>query len=192
MNGRRRIKRWLALGLALAAFGATAAQAADRPDNRAGPLGIGTQQVGTAASAQGIRPDNRGGLLGVGTQVATDQSDAVSRYLGHSQASSAQGIRPDNRGGLFGVGTQVGVDQSDVVSRYLNHPTAVRPDDRGGIRGVGTGIVGLTTPAPAQSGGSNWSAAELAAASALGALAVALAGFTLIRHRRSAPAALQS
>jgi hypothetical protein len=102
-------------------------------------------------------------------------------------------VRPDDRGGIRGVGTHsVAADTSDVVSRYLvSHPAAVRPDDRGGIRGVGTGTAGVVTPAPDQSG-SVWGAAELAAASTLGALALALLGFALIRHRRSAAAALQS
>jgi hypothetical protein len=213
MKARRRFKQWLALGLALAALSTTAAQAATRPDDRAGPLGVGTAAlqnstirpddragtlgVGTDVVSRylvshpaAVRPDDRAGPLGVGTQsVAADTSDVVSRYL----RNHSTGIRPDDRAGTLGVGTQqVAADTSDVVSRYLvNHPAAVRPDDRGGIRGVGTGTAGIVTPAPDQSG-SIWGAAELAAASALGALAVALAGFALIRHRRSAAAALQS
>jgi hypothetical protein len=199
MKARRRFKQWLALGLALAALSTTAAQAATRPDDRAGPLGVGTAAlqsstirpddragplgVGTAAlQSSAIRPDDRAGTLGVGT-------DVVSRYL----VSHPAAVRPDDRAGTLGIGTQsVAADTSDVVSRYLiNHPAAVRPDDRGGIRGVGTGTAGIVTPAPDQ-GGSFWGAAELGAASVLGALAVALVGFALMRHRRTAAAALQS
>jgi hypothetical protein len=168
MKARRRINRWLALGLALGAVAAPVAQAADRPDDRAGPLG-----VGTALQSSPVRPDDRAGPLGVGT-------DVVSRYLiGHAA------VRPDDRAGPLGVGT-------DVVSRYLvNHPAAVRPDDRAGIRGVGTGITGIVTPAP-RGTGSFWGTAELSAAAVLGAFAVALVGFGLARYRRSAAAALQS
>jgi hypothetical protein len=44
MNSRNRLKRWLGLGLALGALSAPAAQAATRPDDRAGPV----RAVGTA------------------------------------------------------------------------------------------------------------------------------------------------
>lgn len=177
MNGRRRFKRWFVLGLALAALGSSAAQAGTRPDDRAGPLGVGTP----GAQSSAIRPDDRAGPLGVGT-------DVVARYLVIHQGA----VRPDDRAGTLGVGTQqVAVDESDVITRYLGHPTAVRPDDRGGIRGVGTGTAGVVTPAPGQ-GGSNWGAAALGAVSTLGALAVTLAAFALMRRRRSATAALQS
>jgi len=186
MKARRRFKQWLALSLGLAALVASGAQAGTRPDDRAGPLGVGT----AALQSSSARADDRAGPLGVGTQsVSADASDVVSRYL----RNHSTGIRPDDRAGTLGVGTQaVAADTSDVVSRYLvNHPAAVRPDDRGGIRGVGTGTAGVVTPAPDQ-GGSSWGTAELAAGSTLGALALALAGFALIRHRRSAAAALQS
>jgi hypothetical protein len=103
-------------------------------------------------------------------------------------------VRPsDDRVDLRVVGTpQVAADSPDIVSRYLvSHPAVVRPsDDRVDFRVVGTGKAGIATPAPDQ-GRSFWGAAELAAAGTLGALAVALAGFALIRHRRSATAVLQ-
>jgi hypothetical protein len=172
MMARRRFKQWLAFGLALGALSATTAQAATRPDDRAGTLGVGT----TAVQSSVIRPDDRAGPLGVGTAA-----------LQHST------IRPDDRAGTLGVGSQsVAANTSDVFSGNLvNHPAAVRPDDRGGIRGVGTGTAGIVTPAPDRSG-SSWDTAALAVGSALGALAVALVGFALIRHRRSTAAALQS
>ena len=143
MNVRRTFATLFMLGLAVAAIAAAAGQAADRPDNRAGPLGVGAP----AATLSVIRPDDRAGPLGVG---------------------------------------------DDVVARYLNnHPAAVRPDDRGGIRGVGTGTAGVVTPASAHDE-SFWGAGQLAGAAFLGAIAVGLLGFALMRHRRSAVAALQS
>jgi hypothetical protein len=143
MNARHRFAMLLTLGLTLAAIGAAAAQASDRPDNRAGPLGVGTP----ATPVPAVRPDDRAGPLGVG-------DDAVSRYVN-------------------------------------NHPAAVRPDDRGGIRGVGTGTAGIVTPASTQ-GESFWGAAQLAGVASLGAIALGLLGFALMRRRRSAVAALQS
>jgi hypothetical protein len=88
-------KRWtftwlVVLGLAVVAIGAAAAQAATRPDDRAGPLGVGTAPV---------RPDDRAGLRG----AAPDQSDAISRYLIRHAGSTA--VRPDDRAGPLGVGT---------------------------------------------------------------------------------------
>jgi len=178
MKTRRRFKQLLVLGLGLAVLAASAAQAATRPDDRSGPLGVGTAALQSAT----IRPDDRAGPLGVGTvQVSTDASDVISRYLVNHPAA----VRPDDRAGPFGVGT-------DVISRYLvNHPAAVRPDDRGGIRGVGTGSAGIVTSAPNE-GGFSWDVVGLAAGSVLGALAIALAGFALVHRRRSATAALQS
>jgi hypothetical protein len=186
MKARRRFKRWLVFGLALAALGSTAAQAATRPDDRAGPLGVGMAAVQSSA----VRPDDRAGPLGIGAQpVAADTSDVVSRYAANHPAA----VRPDDRAGPLGIGIQpLAADTSDIVSRYLvNHPAAVRPDDRAGPLGIGTDSAGIVTPASDQ-GESFWGATELGAASALGALAVALAGFALIRHRRSVTAALQS
>jgi hypothetical protein len=61
--------------------------AAQRPDDRAGPLGVGAAS-NLAASAE--RPDNRGGLLGVGS-VANANA-----------AESAVHVRPDDRDGIRG------------------------------------------------------------------------------------------
>jgi hypothetical protein len=142
MNVRRTFATLFTLALALTAIAAASGQAATRPDDRAGPLGVGAP----APTPSVIRPDDRAGPLGVG---------------------------------------------DDVVGRYvLNHPAAVRPDDRGGIRGVGAGTAGIVTPASAQ-GGSFWGATQIAGAASLGAIAVGLLGLALLRHRRSAVAALQ-
>jgi hypothetical protein len=114
--------------------------------------------------------------------------------LAAAPAGQAVNRPSDDRVDARIVGTpQVAADSSDVISRYLiSHPAAMRPsDDRVDARVVGTGEAGIVTSAPDQ-GGTFWGAAELAAASTLGALAIALAGFALIRHRRSATAALQS
>jgi MYXO-CTERM domain-containing protein len=80
------------------------------------------------------------------------------------------------------VGTQqVAADSSDLISRYLvSHPADARSrKDRVDLPVVGTGNASIVSSAPDQ-GRSFW-----------GAFAVALGGFALIRHRRSAHAALQ-
>jgi hypothetical protein len=88
-------KRWtftwlVVLGLTVVAIGAAVAQAATRPDDRAGPLGVGT--------APSVRPDDRAGLRG----AAPDHSDAISRYLISHQGPPS--VRPDDRAGPLGVG----------------------------------------------------------------------------------------
>jgi hypothetical protein len=107
MNGNSTRFKRIALGLLVAAFAAPAALAADRPDNRAGPLGVGPA---VSASALSVRPDDRAGPLGVGQEIA-------------SQPSAA--LRPDDRPGIRGVGSSEPATQS------------LRPDDRPGPLGVG-------------------------------------------------------
>lgn len=158
MKGKRTFKRLLVVGFAVAALGASVAQAATRPDDRAGTRGVGAQQP----------------------------TDVVSRYLSRSVPTA---VRPDDRAGQLGIG-----DSSDTVGRYpIRHlaPTAVRPDDRAGPLGVGTDNAGVVTPA-SHTSGSWWGPAEVSAAAFLGALAIALIGFALVRQKRSASAALQS
>jgi hypothetical protein len=183
----RRLKRLFVLGLALVAMGASAAQAATRPDDRAGPLGVGTPVAAVSSHTQAVWPDDRAGPLGVGAPAVTrDVSDVISRYVANHFTAQ---------------------DQSDVISRYLvshyglgsaaqpqftNSPTAPRPDNRAGALGVGGDAPGIATPAQVRSV-VDWGTVALAAgAGALAAFVVALVGLALVRSRRSATAALQS
>ena len=108
-------------------------------------------------------------VLGLGLAALTASGAQAAKGPGAATVQvTATAVRPIEHPGPLAVDT---VD-TDVVSRYLvNHPAAV--------------------PAPHE-GGSSWDAVGLAAGSGLGALAIALAGFTLVHRRRSAPAALQS
>jgi hypothetical protein len=81
-TNRRLAPATLTMLLAAAALAAPAM--AQRPDDRAGPLGVGAISY-PAASAE--RPDNRGGLLGIGSIAG---------------AVSAVPLRPDDRAGLRG------------------------------------------------------------------------------------------
>jgi hypothetical protein len=80
----RRLARAVTLALCAAATFAGAAQA-ERPDDRAGLLGVGGAD--SAFRSEAVRPDDRAGLLGVGNADAQPAS-----------------VRPDDRGGVHGPG----------------------------------------------------------------------------------------
>jgi hypothetical protein len=154
----------LSLALALSAVLVGGAQAADRPDNRAGIRGIGSQP--------------------------TDVSDVFTRAVARAQA--VQAVRPDDRAGLRGVGTTpitAPVALTDVFERAVlrhNASTAPRPDDRAGFRGVGTALADPAPVATTVSTGFQWTDAGFGAAAAL-ALVLILAGLRAARtnHHRT-------
>ena len=153
MRRRNQLKS-LAAGLVAAVVAASGAQAAQRPDDRAGPLGIGTASTAVTQVQPSVRPDDRAGPLGIGEPSTPVVSSAV---------------RPDDRAGPLGIGAP----STPVVS------PAVRPDDRPGIRGVGD--VQLI---PLSSGtGFDWGDASIGAATGFG-LALALFGVALMTTRR--------
>ncbi|HEY8774032.1 MAG TPA: hypothetical protein VIM05_05625 [Gaiellaceae bacterium] len=134
--------------------------------------------------------------LGLGLAALTASGAQAAKGPGAATVQvTATAVRPIEHPGPLAVDT---VD-TDVVSRYLvNHPAAVRPIEHPGPAAVDTDVVSrylvnhpAAVPAPHE-GGSSWDAVGLAAGSGLGALAIALAGFTLVHRRRSATAALQS
>ncbi|MGZ4372394.1 MAG: hypothetical protein ACXVRQ_09395, partial [Gaiellaceae bacterium] len=129
----QRIIATLTLALALSAVLIGSAQAADRPDNRAGIRGIGSQ--------------------------STDMSDVFTRAV--ARAHAVQAVRPDDRAGLRGAGTtpSTPVALSDVFERAVlrhNASTAPRPDDRAGFRGAATEIADSAPIAPAATAGFQW------------------------------------
>lgn len=89
MKGRHTFSA-VVVGLALLTTCTAIAQAATRPDDRPGPLGVGVQAVAPDTSDVVSRYVSR----------RADQSDAISRYLGRQQT----GIKPDDRPGPLGVG----------------------------------------------------------------------------------------
>jgi hypothetical protein len=166
MNGRtQQIIATLTTAVALAAVLIGSAQAADRPDNRAGIRGIDSQ--------------NAGG------------SDVFSRAVARAQA--VQTVRPDDRAGPRRAGTtrSAPTAPSDVFERAVlrhNASTATRPDDRPGLRGTGTEIADHAAIATTTSAGFQWADAGFGAAAAL-ALVLVLAGLAVARasHQRSHP-----
>jgi hypothetical protein len=151
-------------------------------------LAISAVLVGDAQAAG--RPDNRAGIRGIGSQ-STDLSDVFTRAVARAQA--VQAVRPDDRAGLRGAGStpSTPVALSDVFERALlrhNASTAPRPDDRAGLRGAGPELAASAPIATAASTGFRWADAGFGAAATL-ALILVLAGLALARanHQRSHP-----
>jgi hypothetical protein len=124
MTARQKFTRWFLLGLAAAAFGASAAQAATRPDDRAGPLGVGTALV--------VRADDRAGLRG----AAPGQSDVISRYL-----ISHSAVRPDDRAGPLGVGSDSAVGIVTPAHSVILDSTGFQWSDAGIGAGTALGLI---------------------------------------------------
>jgi hypothetical protein len=120
MNPRKNLMRWLILGLAFAAFAATAAQAGTRPDDRAGALGVGAPRIAGDASdvvsrylrSHATRPDDQAGSLGA-TSADGASPDVFERYaaahpygagLGAPSVAAPVGFRWDDYGAGVGTG----------------------------------------------------------------------------------------
>jgi hypothetical protein len=109
MKDRRRRLVPTTLTVLLAGAALVGPAAAQRPDDRAGPLGVGAVSNATGSTA---RPDDRGGPLGVGSVAAAiplaatrpDDRDAVRGPVlgGSAAAATAAPLRPDDRDGLRG------------------------------------------------------------------------------------------
>jgi hypothetical protein len=97
-------------------------------------LALSAVVIGSAQAAD--RPDNRAGIRGIGSQ-STDASDVFTRAVARAHAAP---VRPDDRAGLRGVGTprtSTPVAHADVFERAVlrhNASIALRPDDSAGLR----------------------------------------------------------
>jgi hypothetical protein len=151
-------------------------------------LALSTVLIGSAQAAD--RPDNRAGIRGIGSQ-SSDMSDVFTRAV--ARAHAVQAVRPDDRAGLRGAGMTAStpVALTDVFQRAVlrhNASTAPRPDDRAGIRGIGTELTASPPIATTTAAGFQWLDAGLGAAATL-ALILLLAGVAIARasHQRSHP-----
>jgi hypothetical protein len=150
-------------------------------------LALSTVLIGGAQAAD--RPDNRAGIRGSAGSQSTDLSDVLTRAA--ARAHALQSARPDDRAGLRGVSTTLmstPVALSDVFERAVlrhNTPTAPGPDDRAGLHGVGMTLANSTPVAVAVSAGFQWGDAGFGAAAAL-ALVLILAVIAAARatHHR--------
>ena len=143
--------------------------------------------LGSAQAAD--RPDNRAGVRGIDSH-STDTSDVFTRKV--ARAHAVRAVRPDDRAGLRGVSTDpmsTPVTQGGVFERAVlrhNASTSPRPDDRGGFRGIGTALAGPSQLATTVSAGFQWEDAGVGAAATL-ALVLILAGLVAARanHHRT-------
>ena len=150
-------------------------------------LALSAVLIGSAQAAD--RPDNRAGIRGIGSQ-STDISDVFTRAV--ARAHALQAVRPDDRVGPRGAGstlTSPPIVPPDVFERAVlrhNAAAAPRPDDRAGLRGAGTVLADNAPIATAASAGFHWADAGFGAAAAL-VLILALAGLAVARasHHRS-------
>ena len=121
MNARhQKVIATLTMAFAFSAVVIGSAQAAGRPDNRAGIRGIGSQN--TEMSDVFTRAVARAGIA---SQNA-DMSDVFTRAV--ARAHAAQTVRPDDRAGIRGVGARTPTCQTSSLVPSRSH--APRRSDR--------------------------------------------------------------
>jgi hypothetical protein len=142
---------------------------ADRPDDKAGMLGVGSTSVQQASPDAFERAVMRKrGTLGIAIGTKTAIPDAFERAVSRSLGASS-------------------VPDAFERAVFRASSVAVRPDDRAGVRGPG--IVPSTSPAPSTAGGSDgfaWSEAAFGAGFTLGLVLLGGAAAVVIRQRRGA------
>jgi hypothetical protein len=147
---------------------------------------LGIALVGAALVAGGAqaadRPDDRAGLLGVGAIAATQASpDAFERAV--SRHTAVPATVPD----VFerAVGRQALAAVPDAFERAVLRESGapVRPDDRAGTRGPGIAVTTAPVSVSVDETGFQWGDALFGAAAALGAVLLATAATLTIRHR---------
>lgn len=147
---------------------------------------LGTTLVGAALVGGGAqaahRPDDRAGLLGVGAISATRAApDAFERAV----ARHADTPTPIPDAFERAVGRQALVAAPDAFERAVLRESgpSVRPDDRAGMRGPGLAAVAAPVPVAVDGKSFQWGDALFGAAAALGAVLLAAAATLTIRHR---------
>ena len=123
-------------------------------------LALSAVLIGSAQAAD--RPDNRAGLRGVGTQNA-DVSDVFTRAVARAHALQAAGLGVGTTPSTLIAPTDV---FERAVLRH-NASTAPRPNDRAGLRGAGTALADTAPVPTAASTGFHWTDAGLGAAATL-------------------------
>ena len=151
------------------------------------PFGLAVAcAVALAGGAQAAtRPDDRGGPIGVGaTQAVVAMPDVFERA---DLRESRDLVRPDDRAGTRGPGsTAVSTPTPDVFERAVLRESRdlVRPDDRAGTRGPGSAPFSSTI-ATSVDGSRGWDDALFGAAAVLGIVLLgAGAAITLFRRHR--------
>jgi hypothetical protein len=144
-------------------------------------LAVMTAVVFVAGAEAAGRPDDRAGMHGVGTNnQRLAMPDVIERAA--ARAVSTQTIRPNDRAGTFGVGVSEAVtprvtpDVFERATARAHQSRALRPDDRGGVLGIrvsesDTGVVAGSAISSASSG-FGWGQAMFGAAAAFGLILV--------------------
>jgi hypothetical protein len=163
----------IALALAAAAIAAPMAQAADRPDNRAGTLGVGS----ALASQPPLRPDDRPGIRGIGT---SEPAGAVA--IG--QAGNGPRAQPKVDPLAVGYLTGKGLSPSEVAAWTVG---ACSHESKPAV--CYSALERMTAPAQVieSENGFDWADAGIGAGSALGfglLMAGLGAGFVIFRQNR--------
>jgi hypothetical protein len=142
--------------------------------------------VALAGGAQAAtRPDDRGGSIGVGaTQAVVASPDVLERAV---LRESRGLVRPDDRAGMRGPGSAaVSTPTPDVFERAVLRESRglVRPDDRAGMRGPGSAPVSSTIATSVEDS-FGWGDVLFGAAAVLGLVLLgAAAAVTLVRRHR--------
>jgi hypothetical protein len=138
-----------------------------------------------AGGAQADRPDDRAGRLGVGgaSSAFTPPTDVFERAA--ARAIGDRSIRPDEGSGLRSVGgvASVSVVPDAFERAVLRLETSPRPDDRAGLHGPGSIATQLPAATPVSADGFEWGDAAFGAAAALGFVLLAGAAALTIRQR---------
>jgi hypothetical protein len=189
-------KRWtftwlVVLGLTLVAIGAAVAQAATRPDDRAGLRGVAPDQSDVIsrylirqAGSTAVRPDDRAGPLGVGTPEPSIQ------IVGETGGNGAYPQLTAGEGFSFKAPSYWSAAQQAAPAGPMNRSLGVPPryqlPDTGNTRSPGAGpkVDRLAVGAAAsRSGGFDWGDAIIGAGAMLGI--VLLVGGSLVTSRQN-------
>jgi len=144
-------------------------------------------------AAQAERPDDRAGALGVGSVRVSQAAvpDVFERAVARATTAPRAAIRPDDRAGRLGVGSVSSAEAAtpDAFERAVARATpatavATRPDDRAEPRGPG--IVFSVPPAVAEATADRfeWVDASIGAALTLAAILVGAGLGAAVRDRR--------
>jgi hypothetical protein len=143
---------------------------------------VGAALLGTGAQAA-ERPDDRAGMLGVGATQAVAVPDAFERAFIRSTAAATV---PDafERAAAGAAAATPDVFER-AVARAVSEPVPLRPDDRAAPRGPGAAASGSVTGASAVAGSdAAWNETLVGIAGGLAILALGAMAALWLRTRR--------
>jgi hypothetical protein len=142
-------------------------------------LAVMTAVVFVAGAQAAGRPDDRAGVRGVGaTSQGLAMPDVIERAA--ARAVSTKSTRPNDRAGTLGAGVSEAVtpratlDVFERAAARAHHSRALRPNDRGGVLGVSVteSDARVAASSAISSDGFGWSEATIGAVAAFGLILV--------------------